>query len=332
MQTNRISLQAMTNLSISIIIPLYNGSKLINRCLDSVYNQIGNFQLDVIVIDDGSTDNSINVVENYPQKITILTQKNSGPAAARNKGIEVATGKYLAFLDGDDYWLEEFLIKTITFMETHPTVAVSVGQIHKRIGKQDTIFPEIINSKSGRKSKSELIIDFFDFWSKHNHICTGSVLMKTDIVKITGGQRPELRITEDLEFWAYLATFGSWGFIPEILFISDGEKVTRDLGWIEKMKRRWENAPTVEVWEKRIVDRINKPYSAGYLKSRGLIARNLCYSQLLSGRRELSRKQVQKYGADFPNDKIAKILKFASKNAFLWNLISSTFIYREYHR
>ena len=323
----------MTNISISVIIPLYNGSLLITRCLDSVFKQKGKFDLEVIVIDDGSTDNSIEIVKKYPQNITLINQENSGPAVARNKGIELAKGKYLAFLDADDYWLPEFLLKTTEFMENHFAVGVSVGQIHKIIGKKDTVFPEIINQQSNQKLNSELIVDFFDFWSKHNHICTGSALMKTDIVKITGGQRQDLRIAEDLEFWAYLATYGQWGFITRVLFVSDGGDVTRNIGWLDKMKRRWENAPTVEEWEKRIVSRIKKPLSDGYLKSRGVVARNLSYSQLLSGREILSRREVQMYGIDFPKeDRIAQLLKFASKSTLIWYIISKVLIYREYHR
>ena len=133
---------------VSIIIPIYNGSLLIERCLNSVFNQIGNFNLEVIVIDDGSTDNSIALLTSYPKPIIILRQENQGPATARNKGIEKSTGKYLAFLDADDYWESTFLKETVTFLEKKPeAIAVSVGQIHKIINKPYCIMPHLLNEK-----------------------------------------------------------------------------------------------------------------------------------------------------------------------------------------
>jgi len=318
---------------VSVIIPVYNGELLIERCLESIYTQKGNFELEVIVIDDGSTDNSINIVKNYNKEIVIIQQTNQGPAVARNKGIETANGKYTTFIDADDYWKPEFLLETVRFMELHPeAIGVNTGQLHKIKGKEDGIMPHFLKKKNHRKFKSELIDEFFSFWAKHNHICTGSALLRTEITKKSGGQRTDLRITEDLEFWALLSTFGQWGFIPKVLFVSDGGAVTDSVGWLIKMKHRWENAPTVEDWEIRIISKLNLPLSTGYLKSRGLIARNLAYSQLLSGRTELSREQVDKYGPDFPKDKIARIMKSGAKNDYLWRIICRRLKDREYNR
>lgn len=66
------------------------------------------------------------------------------------------------------------------------------------------------------------------------HVCTGSITIRIDIARQAGGMREDLRQCEDLEFWAYLATFGKFGFIPEVLFVSDGNAVTRSQGWIDK--------------------------------------------------------------------------------------------------
>lgn len=317
----------MTSLKISIIIPLYNGSLLINRCLDSVFNQKGKFELEVIVIDDGSTDNSVELVKQYPKSIILIQQPNQGPAAARNKGIEATTGKYLAFLDADDYWEPDFLSETVAFLESYPeAIAVSVGQIHKIPCKTDAISPKVLQTNPEKYSVPILLDDFFSFWAAHNHVCTGSVLMKTEIVKQSAGQRTGLRITEDLEFWAYLTTFGKWGFIPKILFVSDGGAVTRQTGWFSKNRKRWESAPNVGEWENRIVKRLPLPLPTGFQQIRGKIAKNLAYSMLLSGRRQLALQTVRQYKNYFPSDKLSKLLNFASKSKLLW-FTATTFLY-----
>ncbi len=318
---------------ISIIIPLYNGALLINRCLNSIFAQQSDFDLEVIIIDDGSTDNSVELVEQYPQPLVLLKQKNSGPAAARNKGIEAATGKYLAFLDADDYWMPTFLKDTVLFLENHSeAVAVSVSQIHKIPGKPDSISPKVVADKPARFKVPVLLNDFYSFWAEHNHVCTGSVLMKTEVVKQTGGQRAELRITEDLEFWAYLATFGQWGFIPEVLFVSDGGAVTKKIGWWAKNKKRWASAPGVEEWEKRVMAALSDPLPTGFLKKRGQIAKNLSYAMLLSARTSQARKTIRTYRQYFPKDKLSKLLIFSSKNKITWFVASYMLICRERFR
>ena len=320
----------MNELKISIIIPLYNGALLINRCLDSIFAQKGYFNLEVIVIDDGSTDNSVVLVKQYPKQIILFQQPNQGPAAARNKGIEAASGKYLAFLDADDYWEPTFLLETSVFLEKHPeAIAVSVGQIHKIPGKPDAIAPKILQTEPEKFNEPLILDDFYSFWATHNHVCTGSVLMKTAIVKQTGGQRTELRITEDLEFWAYLATFGQWGFIPKILFVSDGGIVTRKIGWFEKNKKRWASAPSVEHWEKRIVEHLPTPLPIGFQQKQGQIAKNLAYSMLLSGRKNQARKTIKKFWQFFPSDKLSKLLIHTSKNKIIWLIVSYMLICRE---
>ncbi len=96
-------------MKLSIIMPIYNDEKLLLKSIDSVINQnIDDFEL--ICINDGSTDNSLNVLNNYESKydfIKIISQENKGPSKTRNKGIEIASGEYIAFLDSDDIFVDE---------------------------------------------------------------------------------------------------------------------------------------------------------------------------------------------------------------------------------
>jgi glycosyltransferase involved in cell wall biosynthesis len=99
----------------SIIIPLYNKELFIEETLSSVLNQSFT-DFEVIIINDGSTDNSYNIIQTFKDdRIQILNQENRGLSASRNIGIKTAKGKFIAFLDADDLWMEDFL-ETIHFL------------------------------------------------------------------------------------------------------------------------------------------------------------------------------------------------------------------------
>lgn len=85
----------------SIIVPVYNTSKVLQRCFDSIFNQTYN-NYEVIVVNDGSTDDSLNVIKKYKDKIVLINQKNEGLSMARNNGVKKATGDYILFVDSDD--------------------------------------------------------------------------------------------------------------------------------------------------------------------------------------------------------------------------------------
>lgn len=88
---------------VSVVMPAYNSARYIAEAIDSALQQDYPAQ-EIIIVDDGSTDDTVNIVARYGGKVQLLTQKNQGSAAARNLGIRHARGKYIAFLDADDAW------------------------------------------------------------------------------------------------------------------------------------------------------------------------------------------------------------------------------------
>ncbi len=101
----------------SIIIPVYGVEKYIGKCLDSVFNQSLN-DYEVIVVNDGTKDNSMEIVKNYPVKI--INQENAGLSAARNTGVSQATGEYIFFLDSDDYIEKDLLLEVSKMLDNNP--------------------------------------------------------------------------------------------------------------------------------------------------------------------------------------------------------------------
>lgn len=115
---------------VSVIIPYYNSERTLERALLSVCGQRFEHPVEIILVNDGSTDRSPAMVESFRKQhpglvIRHLEQVNAGPSSARNKGMEVASGKYIAFLDSDDTWSPEKLAVQVEFMDKHPDVAIS---------------------------------------------------------------------------------------------------------------------------------------------------------------------------------------------------------------
>lgn len=111
---------------ISVIIPAYNAQNTIVECLDSVYEQTYR-NIEILVINDGSVDNTLSIVEKYillhkDLPIKVYSIKNSGPASARNYAIRLAKGEYIAFLDSDDRWVSDKLEKQINCFYKYPNI------------------------------------------------------------------------------------------------------------------------------------------------------------------------------------------------------------------
>ena len=108
---------------ISCVVPVFNGERYLGETLDSILAQT--YQpLEIIVVDDGSTDRTARVANNYGQRIRYMWQTNAGEAAARNRGLRAVHGEFVAFLDADDLWHSEKLERQISRFRERPEIAL----------------------------------------------------------------------------------------------------------------------------------------------------------------------------------------------------------------
>lgn len=311
----------MTERQTSVIIPAFNAGATVIRAIRSALDQQP-APLEVLVVDDGSTDATELLVRSVPERVRFIRQTHSGPSAARNRGLSAALGRYIAFLDADDYWLPGFTAACQEFLERHAEViAVSVGlRFISSNGKEhglDGFEPGAGNAADG----PFIIQDFFSFWGDRNHICTGSCLLRKDILDQAGGQRENLRIAEDLEYWAYLATYGKWGYCPKILWVCDSERASVQSGWLKKYRARRRSCPTVEEWQTRLLPRVQPKDMPGFIKARGRVAAILAHNLILGGHHSKAKATVRDYSSQMPRNWFALLMRAGNKCGWLgWHL------------
>lgn len=124
-------------MKVSVIIPTYNRSKLLLEAVDSVLNQTYR-DFEIIIVDDGSTDDTEQKISRYAGKVTYIKQQNAGVNAARNHGISLAKGGYIALLDNDDLWLNFKLASQVTLLNQYPEVGFVFSDftIRKETGQE----------------------------------------------------------------------------------------------------------------------------------------------------------------------------------------------------
>jgi glycosyltransferase involved in cell wall biosynthesis len=285
----------MNEKSVSVIIPAYNAESSLSRCIESALSQ-GLDPAEVIVINDGSTDNTFEVAKNYGNRITYLEQVNQGQGAARNTGLFEAKSRFIAFLDADDYWLPDFLKTCVNFLHTHKeAAAVNTGLIIKKWA-DEYVGPPAVDELHERFPDGFVLDNFFDFWAKYDHVRTGSVLIRREVIEKAGYQRADLRISQDLEYWGYIATFGSWGFIPKPLWMGDSSSLAGKTGWINKYRKRRKLCPSVEQWQKRIVPRLQQEDWPGFRVVRARVAASFALNKILGGDDKAAKEIIATYG------------------------------------
>ena len=111
------------DLLISCIVPVYNGARFLAQAIDSILAQT-RVDLEIIVVEDGSTDRTPDVAKGYGDRVKYVRQENAGPAAARNRGVAEARGEFIAFLDADDTWAPAKLETQLQWFTDSPNLGI----------------------------------------------------------------------------------------------------------------------------------------------------------------------------------------------------------------
>lgn len=199
---------------VSVVIPAYNAAGFIAETLESVLGQTYR-PLEIIVVDDGSRDGTPEVVERFASHgVRLIRQENAGPSAARNRGIAVATGTYIAFLDADDLWLPEKTARQVEVMEEHPDMGLLFGDMVNfgPAGREPVSHFEKNGLDATYFGDPLYLEDAFLKIFRNNVIPTPAVLVRASLLARTGGFDERFRFSEDYLLWLRCARGARIGY------------------------------------------------------------------------------------------------------------------------
>jgi colanic acid/amylovoran biosynthesis glycosyltransferase len=183
----------------SVIIPTYNREKYIGKAIRSVLNQTCK-DYEIIVVDDGSTDRTAQIVDSFGAQVRYVPQINSGPSEARNTGIRMAKGKYIAFLDSDDQFLPHKLESNKRFLVENPDCHFLYSWYYdRRRGNR----PKIVRDSRGCKEVNKFR---FYLYARKFTIRTSTAVIHSSCFQKVGGFNPKYRYSQDWDMWLRLAS------------------------------------------------------------------------------------------------------------------------------
>jgi glycosyltransferase involved in cell wall biosynthesis len=207
-------------MKISAVIPAYNSAEFIADAIHSILGQTCPVD-EIIVVDDGSSDETGRIVGGLPGNIRYHRQDNQGPSAARNQGIKMAQGDWIAFLDADDQWTPDKIEKQLATLERYPELHLIAGDMTE-IDTGNRLLTASVLAKHRllerfQALRGQPVANALAALISKNFIPTGTVLARRDTVLAAGLFNEAIRFGEDLELWAKIAAKHPITCLPDIL-------------------------------------------------------------------------------------------------------------------
>ena len=270
--------------NVSVIIPTYNRASFLPNAITSILHQTYE-DYEVIVIDDGSTDETPRVLKQFEGKIKVLFQKNRGASAARNLGIQEADGNYISFLDSDDQWTRKKLQIQMQRIQEDPDIKICyTDEIWIRNGVR-------VNQKKRHRKYDGWFID------KMLPLCLispSSVLIHREIFDTVGMFDEGLPVCEDYDLWLRINVRYPITFIPEPLIIKFGgheDQLSRQYGAIDRFR--------VQALEKLLdnpyLKEVYRPLVIQTIRQKCRILANGCFKRGKIEQGKVFQAMIQKY-------------------------------------
>jgi len=258
---------------VSVIIPTYNRAAFVCEAINSVFSQTFK-DYEVIIVDDGSTDNTKEVLNSYCRNIKYVFQENQGASAARNTGLKQSKGNYIAFLDSDDMWLPSKLQKQVNILDRHE----NVGLVYSNIAYCD----ELGNIQSvASKSKMFLSGYLFKEVLLRKVMCgyPPTWLIRKTCFDAIGYFDTSLKMSEDRDFSVRIAKqYKIFGIIEPLTLVRQhdpnfrlGRSPAREreyyyFRFLDKLFRDNKDDPTINKYKKWIISDYNSSAGKNYLR------------------------------------------------------------------
>jgi glycosyltransferase involved in cell wall biosynthesis len=191
---------------VSVIMPCYNSEAFLAEAIHSVLAQTFQ-QFELIVIDDGSTDRSAEILADHGDRIRVISQANQGVSAARNAGIAAAKGDFIAFLDSDDYWESDFLGAMVEGMADPQTAIAYCGWQNVGVGAGKPYVPPDYEGAD----KMHHLLRFASLWPIH------AILIRRSMMPTGVPFNPRYPACEDYDLWLRIASFHHIKLVPRVL-------------------------------------------------------------------------------------------------------------------
>jgi GT2 family glycosyltransferase len=202
---------------VSAIIPTYNRAHVICEAVDSALGQTYS-QIEVIVVDDGSKDDTLARLKQYGDRIRVVSQGNAGPAVARNRGIALSRGELIAFLDSDDIWLPTKIERQVKLLErAGGSVPCCLSNIMMKWNAGDRASFDIAVLEASADEGVWLNVD--EVLATRSVLFNQGIIIRREVLEKIGGFDEKIRYLEDYEFPLRLSLEGPWAFIKTPLVI-----------------------------------------------------------------------------------------------------------------